>query len=181
MVTVALIESTNFFLALGTVAFQIVTLAVLADYLFNNGATFRVFIKKYAYHAVLLFSLAGTVLTLVYSEVFGFIPCGLCWLQRIALYPLVVIFALALWKKDVQASLYGIALSVFGAVFSLYQHYIQMGGSEFFTCPAAGSGANCADRILFEFGYMTFPLMSFSLFMFFIVVLYIHRKESLRV
>lgn len=178
MVTVSLIESVNYFLAIGTVLLQIGTLALLYDHLFNRCAWFGSFVKQFAYRIMLVVTVAGTALTLVYSEIFGFPPCGLCWLQRVALYPLVFIFAIAHWKRDALAALYGIALSIFGAIISLYQHYLQMGGAEFITCPAAGSGANCADRILFEFGYITFPLMAFSMFVFFIVLLLIYRKQT---
>lgn len=178
MVTVALIESINFYLALGTVLLQLGTAALFFDYLFNRSQFFGALVEKCTHKIMLVASVLGTALTLIYSEVFGFPPCGLCWLQRVALYPLVFIFAIALWKKDALAPLYGIALSAFGAVIALYQHYLQMGGSEFITCPAAGSGANCADRFLFEFGYITFPLMSFSLFIFFIVLLLIYRKQT---
>lgn len=178
MVTVALIESVNQYLALGTILLQIATLALLYDYLFNRALWFGAFVQQFAYRIMIVLSAGGTALTLVYSEVFGFVPCGLCWLQRIALYPLLVIFVVGHIMKDRLAALYGIVLSAFGAIISLYQHYIQMGGSEFITCPVAGSGANCAERILFEFGYITFPLMSFSLFVFFIVLLLIYRKQT---
>ncbi len=175
-VTVVLIESMNDALAHGTIVLQVTTVLFLLDFLFARGRYFGQFIARFGYWIVFLGALAGTVLTLVYSEVFGFAPCGLCWLQRVALYPLVFIFAIALWKRDTLASLYGIVLSAFGAVISLYQHYLQMGGTKLVTCPVAGDGADCAERFLFEFGYITFPLMSFSLFVFFIVVLMIHRR-----
>lgn len=177
MLTVELIETTNYLLALGTLGLQFLIALIVLDYFFNGRKLFGDFVEKYAHHTVFLFALAGACMTFVYSEIFGFIPCGLCWLQRVALYPLVLIFAIALWKKDRNASRYGIGLSLFGAIIALYQHYIQMGGSEFITCPAAGAGADCAERILFEFGYITFPLMSFSLFVFFIVILTIQAKR----
>lgn len=177
MVSIALIESLNEALALGTVVLQVITVLLLLDHLLNDRRYFGRFIAQFGYWIVFLGASAGAALTLIYSEVFGFEPCGLCWLQRIALYPLVVIFAIALWKRDALAALYGIALSTIGAVIALYQHYLQMGGSEFVKCPVVSTGADCAQRFLFEFGYITFPLMAFSLFVFFIVVLLIHRKE----
>ena len=109
-------------------------------------------------------------MTLVYSEIFGFIPCGLCWLQRVFLYPQTLLLAVALYRKDKTVALYGIALSIPGVFVSLYQHYLQMGGIEFITCPVTGVGADCAERILFEFGFMTFPLMSTFLFTFLIAL-----------
>jgi hypothetical protein len=47
-----------------------------------------------------------------------------------------------------------------------------MGGTDIIPCPATGGiAADCAQRFLFEFGYVTFPLMSLSLFVLIIVVL----------
>jgi disulfide bond formation protein DsbB len=116
-------------------------------------------------------------MTLIYSEVFGFIPCGLCWLERIFLYPQVILLGVALATKDKVVSKYGIALSIPGMLVSLYQHYLQMGGAEFITCPVIGAGADCAERILFEFGFMTFPLMSAFLFAF-LIALYLYILKT---
>ena len=74
---------------------------------------------------------------------------------------------------------YGIVLSAVGLVISLYHHYIQMGGSEFVKCPAAGVGADCAKRFFFEFGFITFPFMSAILFAFLIALyMYILKVRS---
>lgn len=173
-----LIEQTNYLLALGTIALQVVIAGVLIDHFVYKGKYLGALIVQYAYPAVFLFAFVGSILTLVYSEVFGFIPCGLCWLQRVFLYPLVVIFGIAIFTKDRAAALYGIALSAVGALVALYQHYLQMGGSEFIACPVAGGGADCARRYVFEFGYVTFPMMSLTLFVFIIAILYIYRKRT---
>jgi disulfide bond formation protein DsbB len=130
-------------------------------------------VSTWGFQLVLLVSSASTVLTLVYSEYFGLIPCGLCWLERIALYPQVLLIAVSLYYKDTLMPRYGIALSIFGLIVSLYHHYLQMGGSEFIKCPVSGEGAECAKRFFFEFNFMTFPLMSAILFAF-LITLYVY-------
>lgn len=155
---------------------------------FAAGILIFDFVKERALHALvsvwglftaLIITLSGSVMTLIYSEVFGFVPCGLCWLQRVFLYPQVVILALALYYHDKTAARYGIALSIPGALVGLYQHYLQMGGSEFVTCPTAGAGADCARRIMFEYGFVTFPLLSVMLFVFLIALyLYVLKTAS---
>jgi len=177
---ITLISSLNYWLALSTIGLQLVTVYLLAEHFFLREKYLSPYIVRFAWWIVALVSLASVALTLVYSEVFGFIPCGLCWLQRVFLYPLPVIALVALWHRTRGAVVadIGIVLSVFGALVALYQHYLQMGGSALVTCPTAGVGADCARRILFEFGYVTFPLMAASLFAFFIVVLLVYRKAS---
>ena len=45
-------------------------------------------------------AILATAGSLYFSEVAGFVPCTLCWYQRIAMYPLVVILGLAASRRD---------------------------------------------------------------------------------
>jgi disulfide bond formation protein DsbB len=170
------VSTLNYFLALGTIGMQVLTVVLLGLYFYAPGGSLGVLVSRFGVHISLALTFAASVLTLVYSEVFGFVPCGLCWLQRVFLYPQVLLLGMALWKKDVRVADYSIGLSILGALVALYQHYIQMGGAEFINCPVAG--ADCAKRILFEFGYITFPLMSFSAFALLIVIMLFVRKRA---
>jgi disulfide bond formation protein DsbB len=126
------------------------------------------YVAQWGMKFALLATLASSAMTLLYSEVFGILPCGLCWFERVALYPQVLLIATAIYIKDSRMPIYGIGLSVFGLVISLYHHYIQMGGSQFVKCPV--SGVDCSKRFFFEFDFMTFPLMSAILFLFLIIL-----------
>jgi disulfide bond formation protein DsbB len=168
----------NTLFALGGIGIAFASAILLFD-LYSKNKSLEGLVSLYGLAAAFLITLASSITTLVYSEIFGFIPCGLCWLQRVFLYPQVLLLAFALYTKDKRVALYGIVLSVPGLIVSLYQHYLQMGGSEFITCPKAGAGANCAERIMFEFGFVTFPLLSAILFTFLIVLyFYIHKGEN---
>jgi len=168
----------NFILALGTIIMQIGVVLLLFLYFFKRDSPILTLIGKYGIHIVFLLSLGGVILSLTYSEIFGFVPCGLCWLQRVFLYPQLVLATVALVKKENRIADYLISLSVIGSVVALYQHYLQMGGTDIVGCPVVGVGADCAKRILFEFGYITFPLMSFTVFAFIIVCMVIVRKSA---
>jgi hypothetical protein len=52
-----------------------------------------------------------------------------------------------------------------------------MGGIEFVKCPVAGVGADCAKRFMFEFGFITFPLLSGIAFLF-LTILYIYILKT---
>ncbi|MGH2475812.1 MAG: disulfide bond formation protein B, partial [Candidatus Limnocylindrales bacterium] len=45
-------------------------------------------------------ALLATGGSLYFSEVAGFTPCTLCWYQRIAMYPLVVVLAIGAARRD---------------------------------------------------------------------------------
>lgn len=151
------IATFNFILALGGVASFLIALILLIDV--KRERALLTLIRTYGLWITLLVSLGGTISALVYSDVFGFEPCGLCWFARILLFPQVLLILTALYVKDVLVARYGLVLSLSGIVITLYHHYLQMGGKSLVRCPTAG-GADCAQRFMFEFGFMTFPLLA---------------------
>jgi disulfide bond formation protein DsbB len=166
-----ILQQTNFFLALGGIGFAFLTLGLFID--FKTAQLLKPLIQKWGLLVASVVTLFSIILTLIYSEVFGIIPCGLCWLERIALYPQIILLLVAMCFKDTLMPRYGIALSVFGLIVALYHHFIQMGGTQFIKCPVAGAGVDCAKRFLFEFDFVTFPLLAGGLFLF-LIVLYIY-------
>lgn len=176
------VETLNYLLALGVVAMEIVTVGMLALYFlrakFPDLEDIARFLGTWGLWIGLFVTLAGTIMTLYYSEVLGILPCGWCWIQRVFLWPQPILFAVAIWRKERSIADYSIGFSVFGAAAALYQHYLQMGGTSVLPCPATSSQAvDCAVRFVFEFNYITFPFMAFSLFAFLIVLmLFVRRK-----
>lgn len=162
------IQTTNYLLSFAGIALVIAAIVLVVD--LYTSRTLAHLVRTYGLVLGFFVTLGGTSMTLVYSEVFGLIPCGLCWLQRIALFPQVLLLGTALYVKDALVARYGIVLSLSGLLIALYHHYLQMGGSEFIKCPAAGEGAACTQRFFFEFGFMTFPLMSAFTFIFLIAL-----------
>jgi len=72
-----------------------------------------------------LVALVATLGSLYYSEVRNFIPCTLCWYQRIAMYPLVFILGIATWRNDPQIRPYALTLSLLGLFWSSY-HLLEL-------------------------------------------------------
>ncbi len=176
-----LVSNLNYFLASATLLSQVFFVVFIIAYFLRkkNTALYSFFqiAAKYALPLAFLLALGATILSLAYSEVFGFIPCGLCWLQRVFLYPQTVLLGMALWKKDSRIADYIIALSILGAIVALDQHFLQMGITGGLPCPASGN-TDCAKRILFEFNYITFPLMSFTAFVWQIGLMLILRNKD---
>ncbi len=63
--------------------------------------------------------------SLYFSEVMKLVPCVLCWYQRIAMYPLVVILAVAVWRRDVNVRWYAIPIALIGAGVSTYHYFLE--------------------------------------------------------
>lgn len=125
-----------------------------------------------------LAALAGLIGSLIYSDVIGFPPCILCWYQRIFLYPQVILLGMAYFKKDKNIFDYSIALSVIGGLVALYNQYLQFGGSLFLPCGVDSNAVSCSIRYVFEFGYITIPMMSLTVFALLIVLAFLGKKTE---
>lgn len=133
-------------------------------------------ISHYAFHYALFAAGAGILGSMFFSSVIGFAPCELCWYQRIFLFPQFVIFAVALWKKDNTAMYYSLALSLVGIILAFYQSYIQWGGLSVLPCTA--TGAECSKIFFKEFGYITIPVMSLTVFAYLLALMCIRKRAT---
>lgn len=168
-----ILEITNYVCASAGVVLLFVTILVTLDV--GTKKFLFPYIKAFGLYVAFLFILTGSSLALVYSDVFGIVPCGLCWLERIALFPQLIIVGIALYYREYASIRSGIALSVVGFIIAAYHHYIQMGGGEFVRCPT--SGADCSMRFMYEFGFVTFPLLA-ALSFAFLIVLYMYVLKT---
>lgn len=118
----------------------------------------------------------ATAGSLYYSEVAHYTPCELCWYQRIAMYPLAIILAIAAYRKDLGVRRYSYPLVVVGAVIALYQYVLQLRpGLESGFC---GVDASCTERYIWQFGFISFPFMSLVGFALIFVLLYVAGTEA---
>src|SRR3989344_4288567 len=172
-------DTLNYILALGTVALQVLTFALLGAYLLRSRSVFGSNVvhslQPFGILVALVISAVTSAFTVYYSAILGFAPCPLCWWQRAFLYPQVLLFLIALHKRDIHIATYSIGLSLIGLGIALYQHALQMLPSSGLPCPASAS--SCAQRFVFEFGYITFPLMSATVFASLIVLMLITRNS----
>ncbi len=110
--------------------------------------------------------------SLYLSEIADFVPCPLCWYQRICMYPLALILGIAAIRRDRDVRVYAIPLASVGAVIAVYHSWIQAyppsSGSAFCTLEAP-----CTERYIWEFGFVSIPLMALAGFLFVITMLLI--------
>jgi disulfide bond formation protein DsbB len=102
----------------------------------------------------------ATLGSLYYSEVANFPPCRLCWYQRICMYPLVPILAIAAARRDRAVRWYALPLAVTGAAISTWHILVER-------FPSLESGAcdpvnPCSIIWVEKLGYLTIPTMALS-------------------
>src|SRR5258707_5416482 len=68
--------------------------------------------------------------SLFFSEIAHFVPCELCWFQRICMYPLSIITLLAALAGDYRVARYLMPLPVVGAGVSVYHLLVENGVVE---------------------------------------------------
>lgn len=136
------------------------------------------YLDKKEIKLALVISLVATSGSLFLSEVAHFEPCKLCWLQRIFMYPLVLILAIALKEKSKDIFKYVIPLSVIGLVIAAYHYYFQVTGNALVPCSAVGFSVSCSERFFTYFGYITIPWMSLSAFGLITFLMYLLKSRK---
>jgi disulfide bond formation protein DsbB len=83
-----------------------------------------------------LLAATATAGSLFFSLGLGLVPCGLCWYQRILMYPLVVVLGVAtvelrpaVWKTALPLSLLGLALASYHSVLQATAGTCSFGGA----------------------------------------------------
>jgi disulfide bond formation protein DsbB len=98
--------------------------------------------------------------SLYFSEVADYVPCRLCWFQRICMYPLAGILLVAALRRDRAVRWYALPLLVAGAVLSSYHYLIEWRPS--LDGGACGVGPSCTDVWFRSFGFVTLAFMALS-------------------
>jgi disulfide bond formation protein DsbB len=102
--------------------------------------------------------------SLFFSEIAHFIPCELCWYQRICMYPLSIVTLLAALFDDPRAARYLLPLPVAGAGVSVYHLMVENGVvGQTSTCLISAPGG-CGVKWINEFGYVTIPTLALTAF-----------------
>ena len=123
------------------------------------------FIGKNSLQFSLVVATIATTGSLFFSEIAKYEPCKLCWIQRIFMYPLVLLLGIASWKNDRGIADYVLPLSVIGAGFAGYHYALQVNPNLPAPCSAVGYSVSCAERFVTSFGYITIPMMSLTAFL----------------
>ena len=103
--------------------------------------------------------------SLFFSEVAHFVPCELCWFQRICMYPLTVTTLLAALFNDHRAARYLLPLPLVGAGVSIYHLLVENGVVKQTQACLVSAPGGCATKWVNEFGYITIPTLALTGFL----------------
>jgi len=101
--------------------------------------------------------------SLYFSEVLRYVPCELCWYQRIAMYPLAPLLGIAAVRNDLGVRVYAWVLACSGALIALYHYVIQWFPDLEATSCAADNP--CSAVYVREFGFVSIPFMALAGFL----------------
>jgi disulfide bond formation protein DsbB len=120
----------------------------------------------------------ATLGSLYFSEVAEFIPCRLCWFQRIAMYPLSVVLLVGAIRRDEAVRWYAGPLAVIGAIIAGYHTLIEW-RPELDTGTCQLSGPSCTATWFREFGFVSLALMSLVGFLAILALLFVRFPATM--
>jgi disulfide bond formation protein DsbB len=127
--------------------------SVLSGDRFGLWAALRPLAVEFA-AAVAVTATAGS---LYLSEVVGYTPCQLCWVQRAFMYPAALaLVGAALTRRPVLAWVGG-GLAAIGLPIAIFHRYDQAVGGAGGVCDEANP---CSLKWVEEFGFVTIPTMA---------------------
>jgi disulfide bond formation protein DsbB len=123
-----------------------------------------------------LVSLVATLGSLFFSQIMNFIPCSLCWYQRIFMYPLVFLFLINLLFPDDKIFKYSFPLVFIGWSISIYHNLLMYKIIPEDLSPCV-QGVPCSTVYINWLGFITIPLLSFFAYTIILILLIILKKE----
>lgn len=133
----------------------------------RTSGTLAELTQNYGPYLALAVALTAMLGSLYYSEIVGFIPCTLCWYQRVLMYPLNLIIIVGILKRDEYLPLYVLPMSVIGLLMSGYHYSLQLG-----LLPDTGCTiVSCSARYVNYFGFITIPAMALTAFILITVIM----------
>lgn len=121
-----------------------------------------VWVRRHGLILAWLVALVATAGSIYASEVRQYLPCTLCWVERIFMFPLVFILGQAVFRRDRSVVVYVLPLTILGGITSLYHYAIQkVPALE----PAAFcAGVPCSVQYVNWLGFVTLPFLAFLAF-----------------
>jgi disulfide bond formation protein DsbB len=113
--------------------------------------------------------------SLYYSQVANFVPCELCWAQRICLYPFAIVLLVAALRRDRKVWTYVVPVAVIGAAIAAYHVQLQAYPAQQSFCSTL---VPCTTRYVWEFGFVSLPFMSLAASTFIITMVLVARATD---
>lgn len=129
----------------------------------NYWNRIEVYLGDYWKHLSFGLALLATSGSLYMSQVLGYTPCHLCWLQRILMYPLALLFGISL-ILDTDVVEYAVPMATIGGGIAGY-HYIIQRMEQFQSAGCSITSVSCDTEYTYYLGIVTIPFMAFTAFL----------------
>ncbi|HEX7131950.1 MAG TPA: disulfide bond formation protein B [Iamia sp.] len=151
-------DVTTIFAILATIGVVVGVAGAIGAVLPGTGPRLREALAGQGVPLAWLVALVATLGSLYLSEVAHFMPCRLCWYQRIAMYPLVVVLGIGWLRRDAGARLTAAVLAGLGLAVNLWHLAIELWPS----LEGGGCDPNnpCSLRWVEVWGFWTIPRMA---------------------
>ncbi len=120
-------------------------------------------LASYGPHLALLAACLATGGSLFMSEVWGWIPCTMCWYQRICMYPLVIVLLVGVLRGDRGVHLTALPLAGIGSLFAIY-HYLLI-RTDWLPAPRCMTTMPCNIDYINLLGFINIPLLALMAFL----------------
>lgn len=124
-----------------------------------------------------LVALVTTLGSLYFSVIAHYKPCELCWYQRICMYPLAAILLVGALRRDRKVWWYAGPPAAIGVIIAAYHTQLQAFPEQKTFCDLQNP---CTNRYVWEFGFMSLPLMNLIALCFIIVMLVLSALSAPR-
>jgi disulfide bond formation protein DsbB len=128
-------------------------------------------------YAAWIIALTAMVGSLFFSEVMQLPPCVLCWYQRIAMYPLILIIGVGIVLRDWRMKYYALPVCLSGLAIAVYHNLLYYGVIPDSITPCT-QGISCTSVQIEWLGFITIPLLSLTAFVIISLCLLFYKPKN---
>ncbi len=133
--------------------------------------------QQYALFISWVVALVAMLGSLYFSEIRQFVPCTMCWYQRICMYPLVLILGIGSFQNDFNVKKIALPLSIIGLLISTW-HYLEQKVPGFAEIKPCTQGVPCSSEYINVFGFITIPFLAGTAFLLISLILIFTKKDK---
>ncbi|PIC99169.1 disulfide oxidoreductase [Sporosarcina sp. P29] len=133
--------------------------------------------QEFLLYVAWVVSLVAMFGSLYFSEIKGYIPCELCWYQRILMYPLTLLLGIATFQNDNTVKKFVLPLALIGGSIS-FMHYLEQKIPGFGGIKPCVSGVPCNAAYINWFGFVTIPFLALMAFVTIAVCMFLLKPKK---
>ncbi|MCK2156759.1 MULTISPECIES: disulfide bond formation protein B [Exiguobacterium] len=125
------------------------------------------------YHFMLIVSTVATLGSLYFSEIRGFIPCPLCWWQRLFMYTTAIYLLVSLFRNRPVDGFFLRLYTLLGFAVAAYHVVLERLPDGEALCTNG-----CLIKWVNYFGFLTIPMMSLIAFTLLVILAFYPKQKN---